>query len=200
MSPEASSKQPLLGDAMAREGEAYRMLLEGEEEGAREPLREAAWLYRRSWEEEAGPRSFGRLVGMLKAAVLAGEGGEEARYVRAQLREEPDSATAWYALALAALLEGDDELARRAAAGMREGSNAFAQTADAIEALADREGDRYADALRAIVADFEARDEHLTGVPIADTALVLERIAAERGMAAEPDSPLLPRARSGSDD
>jgi hypothetical protein len=44
----------------------------------------------------------------------------------------------------------------------------------------------------AIVADFEGRDEHLTGVPIADTALMLERLAGARGLAAHPASALLP--------
>jgi uncharacterized protein len=42
------------------------------------------------------------------------------------------------------------------------------------------------------VADFETREEHLTGVPIADTALVLERLAEPRGLAVYPLSPLLP--------
>ena len=75
---------------------------------------------------------------------------------------------------------------------MREGSPAFGRAADAIEALADGDGERYAAAVRAIVADFEARDEHLTGVPIADTALMLERLAEHRGIAAHPASALLP--------
>jgi hypothetical protein len=60
------------------------MLLAGEEGEARERLRETVELYRRSW-EEAGPRSFGRLIGMIKAAVLAGGGGEEAAYAREAL-------------------------------------------------------------------------------------------------------------------
>jgi hypothetical protein len=47
-------------------------------------------------------------------------------------------------------------------------------------------------AVAAIVADFESRSEHLTGVPIADTALMLERLAAERGIGAGLDSPLAP--------
>ena len=42
------------------------------------------------------------------------------------------------------------------------------------------------------MADFEAREEHLTGVPIADTALVLERLAERRRLAAHPRSALLP--------
>ena len=62
----------------------------------------------------------------------------------------------------------------------------------AIAALAARDGAAYAEALDAIVADFAGRDAHLTGVPIADTAVMLESLAAARGMAARPASPLLP--------
>jgi hypothetical protein len=192
LSPEQPEKQRLLQEALAREGEAYRLLLGGEEEAAREELREVAELYRRSW-EEAGPRSFGRLIGLVKAGVLAGTGSEEAAYVRGELGDEADSPVASYALALACLVEGDDGRAGAAAAGMREGSESLERTADAIAALADRDADSYAAAVRAVVADFEARDQHLTGVPIADTALVLERIAAQRGMAVDVSSPLLPR-------
>jgi len=191
LSPERPEKQRLLQQALGREGEAHRLLLDGEDEAANEALHEVAELYRRSW-EEAGPRSFGRLIGMVKAGVLAGDGGEEAAYVRRELGDEDDTPVASYALALASLVEGDDDRARDAAARMREGSEPLDRTADAIEALADRDSDRYAVAVQAIVADFEARDQHLTGVPIADTALVLERLAAKRGIAAHVTSPLLP--------
>jgi hypothetical protein len=191
-------EQALLLEAMSREGDAHRLLLSGDAEAAAAPLREAADLYRRSW-DAAPPRAFGRLAGMLKAAVLAGDAESAAAYVREALGSEGDSASSWYAIALAALVEGDDELARRGARGMREGAaelaaggEAFMRTADAVEALADRDGERYATALEAIVADFESRDEHLTGVPIADTALMLERLAQARGIAAEPRSALLP--------
>jgi hypothetical protein len=190
--------QALLLEAISREGEGHRRLLSGDVGEAAPPLSEAAELYRRSW-EAAQPRAFGRLVGMLKAAVLAGDASGAAAYARQALGPQGDSASSWYAVALAALIEGDDELARRAAAGIREGAGelragdeAFIRTADAIEALADRDADRYARAVAAIVADFESRDEHLTGVPIADTALMLERLADPRGLAARPSSPLVP--------
>ena len=62
----------------------------------------------------------------------------------------------------------------------------------AVAALAGRDREAYAAAIAAIVADFEAREEHLTGVPIADTVLVLERLAERRGIAVHPRSPLLP--------
>jgi uncharacterized protein len=174
-------------EAIAADGDAYRALLAGED--AREPLRRAANAYRVSW-EAAPPRSFGRLVGYAKASILAGE--NPGPYVREQLRNECDSPPACWALALGALADGDDEAARRAADGMLAGSEAFGRAAGAVAALTRRDRHAYAGMVAAIVADFEAREEHLTGVPIADTALVLERLAERRGMAAHPRSPLLP--------
>jgi predicted CoA-binding protein len=173
-------------EAIAADGDAQRALLAGE--GAREPLRRAAERYRASW-EAAPPRSFGRLVGYAKASILGGE--NPGPYVLERLGE-PDSPPAFWALALAALAEGDDATAGRAADGMRAGSDAFGRAADAVAALAHGEREAYAAAVRAIVGDFEGRKEHLTGVPMADTALVLERIAERRGVAAHPSSPLLP--------
>jgi predicted CoA-binding protein len=75
---------------------------------------------------------------------------------------------------------------------MRAGSEAFGRAAEAVEALAAGDRARFAAAQRAIVTDFEGRETHLTGVPIADTALVLDRLAERRGLAAHPESDLLP--------
>jgi predicted CoA-binding protein len=173
-------------EAIAADGDAYRELLASG--AAHAALRRAADRYRASW-EAAPPRSFGRLVGYAKASILAGD--DPAPYVREQLGE-PGSPPAWWALALAALSEGDDGTARAAADGMRAGSEAFGRAADAVAALASGDRGAYAAAVRAIVDDFEGRDEHLTGVPIADTALVLDRLAERRGLAAHPASALLP--------
>lgn len=191
MNADSTDHRAALTEAIRLEGEAHRLLLDGDAENGAARMRAAAARYRESW-EGAPPRSFGRLIGMLKAAVIGGGADEAAAYVRATLGVEGDSPSSWYALAIAALIEGDDAAAARAAAGMRPGSPAFARTADAVEALARGEPDRYGAALRGIVADFESRGEHLTGVPIADTALMLERLASERGMAARPRSALLP--------
>jgi predicted CoA-binding protein len=174
-------------EAIAADGDAQRALLAGGD--ARPALRRAADRYRASW-EAAPPRAFGRLVGYAKASVLAGE--DPAAYVREQLGDETDSPPAAWALALAALSTGDDELATRAAEVMRTGSDAFGRAADAVAALAAGDRDAYRAAVHAIVDDFEHRDEHLTGVPIADTALVLERLAERRLLAAHPRSALLP--------
>ena len=40
--------------------------------------------------------------------------------------------------------------------------------------------------------DFEERAEHLTGVAIADTALMLEVLGRRRGMVVAVESPVLP--------
>ena len=181
----------LLQEALAAEAAGQRALLSGDDAAGQPKLREASDLYRQSW-EAAGPRAFGRLVGMLKAAIIAGDPEAAAAYARDALGAEGDSPASWYAIGIAALVDGQDELARRAADGMRDGSDPFVRAGDAIDALARGNGGDYANALRAIVADFEARDEHLTGVPIADTALMLERLAATRGLAVRPESELLP--------
>ena len=183
---------------MEREAEAHRLLLAGDRDAARLALAEAAVQYRRSW-EAAPPRAYGRLVGMLKAAAIAGEGPAPARYVLRTLGTEGDSPTSWYAIGLAALVTDDDALAINAARGMRSsaselerGREPFERAAEALAALAYRNQERYDEALAAIIADFEEREDHLTGVAIADTALMFESIAASRGMAVRPDSPLVP--------
>ncbi|MDQ6775918.1 MAG: hypothetical protein M3071_06805 [Actinomycetota bacterium] len=184
-------------EAIAVEGRGQRALLAGEDRTAAEALLESSGLYRQSW-ELASPTAFGRLIGMLKAAVIAGDASSAAAYARTQLPDPVESAPASYALAIAALIERDDATARAASAGMRSGSPPFVRTADAIDALLDHDAERYAGAVGEIVADFEAREEHLTSVPIADTAIMLERLAEARGMASRPVSPLLPAAHQGS--
>ena len=180
----------LLDAGIAADGTAFRALLDGRRDEAHAALREAAGLYRASW-EAAPPRSFGRLIGMLKAAVIAGDATESAAYARDAV-PEADSPPSSYVRAVAALVEDDDAAAASFADGMRAGSPAFVRAADAITAIAARDAGGYAAAVGAIVEDFEQREEHLTGVPVADTALMLERLAEPRGLAAHPASALLP--------
>ena len=128
--------------AVALEAEGQRLLLDGQARAGRAKLKDASRRYQESW-DLAPPASYGRLVGMLKAAIIAGEGPREAALVRAALAAPggmaPDPASlsppAAYALALAALEQGDDGLAAAAANRMRDGGEAFARAADAIAAL-----------------------------------------------------------------
>jgi hypothetical protein len=90
------------------------------------------------------------------------------------------------------LVNGEDSDALRSSDAMRSGSEAYGRTADAIAALAagDREG--LGPALAALVHDFEQRREQLTRAPIADTAMMFERLTARRGIAIGLESRLLP--------
>ncbi len=180
----------LMREAIAIEARGQQALLAGED--GRAELLAAAELYRRSW-EVAPPESYGRLIGMLKAAVIAGDAADAAAYARVAVPDDAHSPPARYAVAIASLVEGDLAGAAAAAAGMRAGSEAFVRAAAAIEAIAAHDAVAYDVAVRAIVTDFEGRDTHLTGVPIADTALMLERLAGD--LASRPESPLMPARR-----
>jgi hypothetical protein len=129
---------------------------------------------------------------MLKSAILSGDGGHAAVYARQALSDACDSPPSCYALAIAALAQGDDEAALGAIAGMRGDGEAFDRTAAAMAALVHGDAGAYADAVAAIVADFATRETHLTGVAFADTVVMLERLAAPRGLAARPASSLMP--------
>ena len=180
-------------EAVAREGDGHRAALRGDAVGARVAYARAIESYRASW-EAAPPEAYGRVIGMLKASVLAGAGEQDAAYARAAISDEAaaSSPAAAYARAIAALATGDDEGAARHATVMRGGSDAFRRAAAAIEALATGDAAGYREAITAIVRDFEGRDEHLTGVAFADTAAMLETLAAPRGLDAAVASGLLP--------
>jgi hypothetical protein len=52
----------------------------------------------------------------------------------------------------------------------------------------------YAEAVEQVLESFEAREEYLEDLPVADTVLVLQALARRRGIAPELSSPLLPGA------
>ena len=184
--------QELLTAAIECEREAQQRLIDGHLEAAQAEFREVAELYRRSW-EAAHARAFGRLVGMLKGFGVGRRrrGGGRVRTGRAR-RGGPGLGDGQ----LRAGDRGAHRRRRRRCAGLAallsEATDAFARAGEAISALAAHDEARYAAALEAIVRDFEERSQHLTGVAIADTALMLETLAARRGMAAGIESPVLP--------
>jgi hypothetical protein len=186
----------LMIQAIGAEGRAHAALLAGDRETARARYAEAVDGYRASW-ALAPPKSYGRLVGLLKAAIIGGTPQPAAEEVREALREDPDadgSPVAAYVRAVAAVVVGDDAAVPDLAATMETRGEAFARTAAALRALASGDAAAYAGALAEIAADFAGRDEHLTGVAIADTAVMLERLADARGIAVRPDSALVPVA------
>jgi hypothetical protein len=184
-------KADLLTQAIRIEGAAQQALLRGDAARSRTRFRAAADAYRAAW-EAAGPRSFGRLIGLLKCSVLSGDGGHDAAYVRRALSDACDTPASCYALAIAATIQGDDDVTLRAIEGMRGRDEAFQRAARALAALVHGDADGYAAAVAAIVAEAAAREQHLTGVAFADTAVMLERLAEPRGLAARPASSLMP--------
>jgi hypothetical protein len=179
-----------LDAALAAEADAYRAVLAGENAGPALVCARDAYLASHA---ETGPRSWGRLLGALKMAILAGDGAEGiARQAVAEAHEADSPASAYVrALAQVTLGEAPDVDAMLAA------GDSFARAGRALAALGAGDRPDYAAALADIVADFEARDQHLSGVAIADTALVLERLAEPRGMAVHPSGPLVPALSAG---
>lgn len=180
-----------LAKALVHESEAQRLLLAGEAEAAAVRFRKAADHYKRSW-QLAAPTSYGRLIGMTKAAILAGGGEEEGRYALKELEAvEELTPTAAYALSIASLAAGLDPEAARYLAVVERGGPQFERAARAIAAICNRDQPAFEGALKAIVADFEARSTHLTGVPIADTALMFQRLGARRGLSVALSGPVV---------
>jgi hypothetical protein len=196
--PEARQKQ-LVRMAMAASSAGLAKLMEDRAGEATEWWLRSVECYRASW-EEAPPGSWGRPIGALKAAVLARDvtaAVETATWAITLRGEESDSEIGCYAATLAALVLGNDEDAARLAAGLGTASSFPKATAAALAALAAHDPARYREAVAAVLCDFEARNEFLEALPVADTVLVLEALAERRGMAVRLRSALLPSAPPG---
>jgi hypothetical protein len=155
-------------------------------------FRRAADEYVASW-DEAPAGSWGRPIAALKCRLLADgrEGAQrDATRALAEAAAPAETDTQRYAISLALLvLERDAEAFRETAALSSEFP---ADVAAALSALARRDGQRYAAAVSSVLRSFETRDAYLEDARVADTVLVLQALAAERGLAAGLASPLLP--------
>jgi hypothetical protein len=63
---------------------------------------------------------------------------------------------------------------------------------DALAMIAAEDVVGYTEAVESVLESFETRDEYLEDVPVADTVIVLQALAAQRNMAADLTSDLLP--------
>jgi hypothetical protein len=63
---------------------------------------------------------------------------------------------------------------------------------ESLAALAARDAPAYEAAIRDLVAYFEAREAYLEDIPVADTVLALQALAAERWIVIPLASPVLP--------
>lgn len=193
-------------DADARQRQLTRMgnaawgaglaaLMAGDRSLASEWLGRAVERYHESL-ESAPPGSWGRYIACMKARVLLSDWAaaeDEARHTLEAGAAESESPIGRYAAALAHLVLGQDDEARRLADEIRTHDDFPAPVGDALAMLAagtDRIG--YIEAVETVLESFEQRDEHLEDVPVADTVVVLQALAERRDLAAELDSALLP--------
>jgi hypothetical protein len=181
-----------LGNAAGGAGLALLMLGRRDEGAAW--FERAARRYRESF-AEAPPGSWGRPIGAVKALVLAGDwpsAEDAARWTLATGAAEAESPIGRYAAALALLVLGRDDEARSHADAIRIRDDFPPPVGDALAFLAAQDVLGYTEAVEAVLESFETREEYLEEMPVADTVLVLQALAARRGMAAELSSPLLP--------
>jgi hypothetical protein len=178
----------------AASGVALSMLMAGRSDEAAEWFARACDRYRASF-ELAPPDSWGRPIAILKARVLANDwsrGEDDARWTLTLGAERARSPIGRYAAALASLVLGDDVRARVLADGLRTHDEFPRAVADAIAFLAAHDVLGYVLGVEQVLRSFETRDEYLEDVPVADTVLVLQALAARRGIVADLESPLLP--------
>ena len=171
------------------------MLMSGDPEAA-DWFARAAERYRESW-ADAPPGSWGRPIGAIKARLMAGDrtGAEaDARWALEGGAAETESPIGRYAAALALLVLGRDAEARVQADTIRIRDDFPAEVGDALAMIAAQDAVGYIEAIEAVLESFESRDEYLEDVPVADTVIVLQALAAQRGLAAGLESPLLPAA------
>jgi hypothetical protein len=154
-------------------------------------LRQAAARYRESWDAGGAPYAWGRPIGALKAFLIAGEAGREHGLPDKSLllaalwaldvgATETESPIGRYAGVLALLVLDRD--AEAAALLPTLGDEFPPDVADALAALVRRDAEAYRDAANRIRRSFETRESHLEDVPVPDTALALDALAARRGL------------------
>jgi hypothetical protein len=173
-------------------GAGLSLLMLGRNEEAGDWLDRAAVRWRESW-EHATETSWGRPIGAVKAELIAGRDAEpeaSARWALELGTADAESPIGRYAATLALLTLGRWDEAALLAATLVDFPP---DVAAALAAIAARDQAQYAHAVEAVIVSFETRDEYLEDVPIADTAIVLDRLARRRGLESGlRPSPLLP--------
>ena len=194
LGPDEREDFRLAGIAGASWAAGLAALMLGRDGEARDRLRRAADEYDASW-RAAPPGSWGRPIAMIRCRLMAGdhEGAraDASAAVAAGVLDAPGP-IGGYCAALALLALRRDQDAGIVAARIADGLEP-ASVADALGALARADGAAYVAARLAVLRSFEEREAFLEDVRVADTVLVLDALAAARGL--EPptlSSPLLP--------
>jgi hypothetical protein len=190
---EEATTEVLRGNAAY--GAGLSLLMAGDGGEAKIWLARAAERWQASW-NEATPTSWGRPIGAVKALLLAGDdaaAAEASAWALSLGCEAAESPIGRYAAALALLVLGRDADARHAANAIRERDDFPRDVADALAFIAAADVVAYTEAIESVLESFESRDRYLEDVAVADTVLVLQRLAERRGIAPElPASRLLP--------
>ena len=197
--PDARQRQlTRMGNAAGGAGLALLMAGRGDE--ASDWFHRAADRYRESI-ADAPPGSWGRPIGAMKALVLADDwpaAEEAARWALEFGAAESESPIGRYAAALALLVLGRDHDAVIHADTIRTSDGFPHDVGDALAFLAAGDLIGYTYAVEGVLDSFETRAEYLEDIPVADTVLVLQALAARRGLASELSSPLLPATSAGA--
>ena len=175
-------------------GAGLSLLMQGWPDEAATWFARAAERYRESF-ADAPPGSWGRPIGMIKGRVLAGDwpGAEQdARFTLEHGAAEAESPVGRYAACLALLVLGRDAEARPLADALRIEDGFPHDVGDALATIAADDRIGYVEAVESVLESFETRDEYLEDMPVADTVIVLQALAARRDLAAAVSSPLLP--------
>jgi hypothetical protein len=180
-----------LGNAAWAAGLA--LLMAGRNDESAEWLRRAADRYRESW-ADAPPDSWGRPIAAMKALLLAGDDASEAaRWALDAGAATAESPIGRYAGTLALLVLGDNVGARVLGTTLRDTADFPSAVADALVEVAGADRVDYQISLEDILESFEQRTDFLEDIPVADTVLVLQRLAAARDLAVDlAPSPMLP--------
>ena len=185
----------LAGIAGASWAAGLASLMLGRTEEARDRLLRAADEYDTSW-RAAPPGSWGRPIAMIRCRLIAGDHEGARADASAAVAAGVLDATGpigGYCAALALLALGRDDDAQTVAARLADEGLEPASVAEALGAVARADGAAYEAARLGVLRSFEERDAFLEDVRVADTVLVLEALAAARGLEAPPlSSPLLP--------
>jgi hypothetical protein len=202
---DGEARLPAAEDQDARQRQLTRMgnaaggaglarLMDRDTDQARKWFARAVERYRESY-VLAPPGSWGRPIAILKARILAGDwdaAEADARWTLEQGPAEAESPIGRYAATLALLVLGRDDEARVLADALRTHDDFPAPVGDALAFIAAQDPLGYIEAVEAVLESFETRDDYLEDLPVADTVIVLQALAARRDLAAELSSPLLP--------
>jgi hypothetical protein len=137
----------------------------------------------------------------MKALVLGGDWPQAegaARWAIELGAAEAGSPIGRYAAALALLVLGHDHDAVAHADAIRMSEGFPHDVGDALAFIAAHDVVGYTYAVESVLDSFETRKEYLEEIPVADTVLVLQALAARRGIATELSSPLLLATSAGA--